>query len=233
MTERTTIRPESGHGLERVIFFSDAVIAIALTLLALELRAPAADPARGVTMLADFQEKLWHEYLSFVISFVVIAVFWFHHHRFFQQIAKLSNLLIYVNIGSLFAIVLVPFATKVLPELGDTPYGPVFYASVMVLWGVMYVLMAIIAKRQKLWRDDAPPTAPSNMIFGACVSLGSFALSIPIAFVNPSFAMYFWITAWPIARIGGLLRNRRRDRAGTAQPADDVEQAEPQPQPAR
>jgi uncharacterized membrane protein len=216
VTERTTAPFESGHGLERTVYFSDAVIAIAMTLLALELHVPYAHD--GVSLLEDFRERLGHEYMSFAISFVVIAAFWSHHHRLFQQVVKMSTRMVWLNIASLFAIVLVPFATKVLPELSDVPAGPVFYASVMLLWATVYVLLVVTATRQKLWHPDAPPSAPANMIFGAATSLGAFALSIPIAFVDPSLAMYCWILAAPIAAISGRIRRARQ--ATALQPAE-------------
>src|SRR5262249_30425128 len=76
VTERRTA-PEAGHGLERTIFFSDAVIAIAMTLLALELQVPAAHD--GVSLAEDFADKMGHQYTAFLISFAVIAMLWFNH----------------------------------------------------------------------------------------------------------------------------------------------------------
>jgi len=204
VTDRTTVRPESGHGLERVIFFSDAVIAIALTLLALELQVP-----HGPDLLHDFQEKMGSDYMSFLISFAVIGVLWFNHHRMFQHVAKLTYGMIWLNLGGLLAIVLMPFATKVLTELGDTPAGPIFYSCVMVLWAVMWILMAVTASRQGLWREGTPKTAPGNMIFGAVALLLAFGLSIPISFVDPNWAEFFWFTAWPISVIGTRIRTKR------------------------
>jgi uncharacterized membrane protein len=210
VTERPKIAPESGHGLERVIFFSDAVIAIALTLLALELEVPKP------STLAHSIEENMDAYLAFLISFAVIATLWFNHHRMFQLVARLTHGMIWLNILGLFAIVLMPFATKVLTGLGDIPAGPIFYAGVMVLWGVVWILMALTATRQGLWRDDAPETAPGNMIFGASALLFGFGLSIPISFLNPSWAMFFWISAWPISTIGMRIRRSRQARAEAA-----------------
>ncbi|NUR72000.1 MAG: DUF1211 domain-containing protein [Hamadaea sp.] len=207
MTERPKIAPESGHGLERVIFFSDAVIAIALTLLAIELPVPSGE---------DWVHQLGEEssdYVAFLISFAVIATLWFNHHRMFQQIARLTYGMIWLNIVGLFAIVLMPFATKVLTGLGDYPAGPIFYACVMVLWAVVWILMARTATSQRLWNDDAPTTAPGNMVFGASALLIAFGLSIPIAFLNPDWATYFWISAWPISTVGMRIRRSRLERA--------------------
>ncbi|NUO60749.1 MAG: DUF1211 domain-containing protein [Hamadaea sp.] len=208
MTERPKIAPESGHGLERVIFFSDAVIAIALTLLAIELPVPS-----GEDWVHQLKEYLGSDYVAFLISFAVIATLWFNHHRMFQQIARLTYGMIWLNILGLFAIVLMPFATKVLTGLGDHPAGPVFYACVMVLWAVVWILMAQTATRQQLWSEDAPTTAPSNMVFGASALLVAFGLSIPIAFADPDWATFFWISAWPISTVGMRIRRGRQERA--------------------
>ncbi|MEV6966675.1 TMEM175 family protein [Hamadaea sp. NPDC051192] len=208
MTERPKIAPESGHGLERVIFFSDAVIAIALTLLAIELPVPSGDE-----WVHQLQEYLGSDYVAFLISFAVIATLWFNHHRMFQQIARLTYGMIWLNILGLFTIVLMPFATKILTGLGDLPAGPIFYSGVMVLWAVVWILMVLTATRQKLWSEDAPATAPGNMIFGASALLVAFGLSIPIAFVNSDWATFFWISAWPISSVGMRIRRSRLERA--------------------
>jgi TMEM175 potassium channel family protein len=220
VTERRNITPESGHGLERTIFFSDAVIAIALTLLALELHVPAAHD--GKSLAEDFGDKMGHEYAAFLISFAVISMFWFNHHRFFQNIARLTHLMIVLNLGSLFAVVLMPFATKMTTEMGDGPQGTAFYAGVMCLWGMLYLLMVWEAQRNHLWSEHIPPTALGNMVTGTLAGFAPFLLSIPVAFVDAGIAKYMWILVAPISVITARVRQRiqRRHDAERAEQAD-------------
>jgi uncharacterized membrane protein len=103
---------------ERVIFFSDAVIAIALTLLALELKIEIPD-SEHLTFAGLFSP--WHQYIAFLLSFINIASVWHTHHKFFTHIEKMDEKLIYLNLCWLFFIVILPFATSVLSShFGDT-----------------------------------------------------------------------------------------------------------------
>jgi len=192
--------PTRALDLERTVYFSDAVIAIALTLLALELPVP----------------HNWHElpshggsYISFLISFAVISTFWFRHHQLFQKLERVDARVTLLNLLSLFAIVVVPFATKALPESDPkSSFGPVIYASTMVLWAIAYVLMVLAANRAHLWHHHVAPATPRNMIFGACAALGIFAVSIPIAFASPGIAQLTWLLIPFVATIAGRLRRR-------------------------
>ncbi len=71
-------------GLDRLIFFSDAVFAISITLLVLEIRLPAMEGNVTSTMLVSGLLALWPKYLAYVISFLVIGIFWIAHHRGFN-----------------------------------------------------------------------------------------------------------------------------------------------------
>jgi uncharacterized membrane protein len=211
--------PEAGHGLERTIFFSDAVIAIAMTLLALELQVPAAHD--GVSLAEDFADKMGHQYAAFLISFAVIAMLWFNHHRFFQNVARLTHRMMLLNLGSLFAVVLMPFATKMTTDLeGETAqsWGTAFYAGVMCLWATLYALMVWEAQRARLWSDAMPKTAIARMIAGWAPGFAPFLLSIPVAFADPGLAKFMWILVAPFSVAAGRIRRRLqlRDEARSA-----------------
>ncbi len=104
---------------ERVLFFSDAIVAIAITLLALELRIelPAGEHLTFANLLAP-----WHKYLAFILSFINIAAFWRTHHDFFLYIKKINERMLFWNICWLFFIVILPFSTSLVSDhFGDTP----------------------------------------------------------------------------------------------------------------
>jgi uncharacterized membrane protein len=228
VTEHPSASLESGHGLERVIFFSDAVIAIALTLLALELGVPAAHDGR--TLAEDFWDKMGHQYPAFLISFAVIAMFWFNHHRLFRYVARLSPAMIVLNTAGLLAIVLMPFATKLTWELeGDSAnaWGTAFYAFLMSVWAVIYLLMVAEAQRSKLWAPTMRPTAARTMAIMNVAAFSPFLLSIPVAFVDDGLAKYMWILAAPASAITGQVRERRQRRsAEAAEAAQDIPESE-------
>jgi uncharacterized membrane protein len=102
---------------ERVLFFCDAIVAIAITLLALNLKLEVPDSQH-----LTFQDLLspWKNYLAFFLSFINIASFWRTHHRMYTYIGKMNERSMWYNIWWLFFIVTLPFATSVLStHFGD------------------------------------------------------------------------------------------------------------------
>lgn len=206
---------ETGLNLERTVFFSDAVIAIAMTLLAIELPLPNGDTPNAVWH--SFVANLSGEYLAFFISFAVISLFWYRHHRSFERVARINTAMIAWNLVGLAAIVLIPFATRMLsPEAvglhgeqeNGFALGPIFYSSIMLLWGASYVLVVITAERDGLWREGTPTGMAGNMIFGACAALAMFAVSIPIALLDPGLAQLSWILIPVVSTVAPRVRRR-------------------------
>src|ERR1700759_1579424 len=92
-------------GFERFIFFSDAIVAIAITLLALELKIEA--PLDHHITFSDLLEP-WKKYLAFILSFINIAGFWRTHHLSFSYIKKIDEKMLVMNLAWLFFIVILP-----------------------------------------------------------------------------------------------------------------------------
>jgi uncharacterized membrane protein len=108
-----------GLELERLIFFSDAIVAIAITLLALALKLDV--PAGRRLMFADLVRP-WKTYLAFILSFINIAGFWQTHHTIFCYSRKIDRKMLALNLCWLFFIVILPFTTSVLSvHFADTP----------------------------------------------------------------------------------------------------------------
>lgn len=105
--------------LERLILFSDAVFAIAITLLVIEIRVPQINySAHIVEELREALSEKWSEFFGFVLSFAVIGQFWTNHHRLFGQINNYNNTLLWLNLLMLFFIVLVPFTSGLNSHYG-------------------------------------------------------------------------------------------------------------------
>ena len=108
------------RAVDRLIFFSDAVVAIAITLLAIDLPVP-----RGATV-SQFWSSVRHNgghYLAFAISFLAIAAAWNHHHDLFRYARSMDSRLRTLNMAWLLTIVLNPFATRLLTSQGHQPLG--------------------------------------------------------------------------------------------------------------
>lgn len=96
-------------GLERIFLFSDAVMAIAITLLVLDLRVPEGPAGLGRALIA-----LWPSYLSYLLSFFIIGNYWLSHHRLFRAIGRYDDRLVWLGLVFLFFIALLPFSTKLI-----------------------------------------------------------------------------------------------------------------------
>jgi uncharacterized membrane protein len=196
------------HSLERMIFFSDAVIAIMLTLLALELPVPHV-PDAGHLWGSFVDHK--SEYIAFLISFSVIAATWTAHHTLFTYVARSDQALITLNLLTLFGYVLVPWASKTLGEVENSA-GVVVYAAAMVILGGTTLLVVRHVVRRRLLDPDAPVAVIKGIRAWSGATTLMFAVSIPLA-----LAIGRWvIIGWPLVYLGLRLvaeYQTRRDRA--------------------
>lgn len=130
--------------LERIIFFSDAVFAIAITILALELKVPAIDRSTATdAMLLNSLDELLPKFIGFLVSFFIIGLYWTIHHRMFGYVVRYDRKLIRLNLIFLLAIVLMPFSTafysEYIIELLRVPM--LLYAVNIVFLGVMNIIL--------------------------------------------------------------------------------------------
>lgn len=194
------IEPHPGDiGLERLIFFSDAVFAIAITLLALEIRLPAgANPHDNAGLLAALL-ALWPKYLSYTISFLVIGLYWMGHHRMFRHIVRYDRRLLFLNLLLLLIIGFVPFPTALL---GEYTYAAatICYALTMLVVGLLSAalwwyatgaggrLLAQPLSAAQLWRSRGR----------TLVAPAVFLLSIGLAGVGSDLARLTWLLIAPL-----------------------------------
>ncbi len=124
---------------ERLMFFSDAVFAIAITLLVIEIRVP-----HGVTTDLQLRQGLFDllpKYIGFVISFFVIGRFWIGHHRVFGYLKSWSPGLLRRNLSFLLAIAFMPFPTAVLGEYPTAPTSLYLYAGWLIAAGLLNLIL--------------------------------------------------------------------------------------------
>lgn len=119
---------------ERVQAFSDGVFAVLITILVLELKPPSA-PSIGALL------PLWPTGLSYVVSYVFIAIVWVNHHHLFGYAQTATPRLVWSNFAHLFSVSLIPFTTEWIADsrLADAPV--VLYASVFVLVNITYIAL--------------------------------------------------------------------------------------------
>jgi uncharacterized membrane protein len=193
---------------ERLTFFSDAVVAIAITLLALDLPVPRG--ATNAELLRSAGDHL-DDYLAFLISFAVIGSHWFAHHRTFYYVTALSGRLRQWNLLWLLTIITTPFATRVLTTEGAFESQFIFYAAVQVFAGLFALLMIREIGRRGLLRALAPRDLIRTYYRRAGVLMGAFAVSIPVALFT-KWAYVCWAAIPLLLRFQSTLAARRRSR---------------------
>lgn len=126
---------------ERLLFFSDAVFAIAITLLVIEIKVPHVEPVSEAGLSAALQHLL-PNYVGFLISFFVIGRFWIGHHRIFGFLKTFDNRLIQLNLLFLACIAFLPFPTAVIGEYGGARTAIYFYIGCLAAAGLTNMALA-------------------------------------------------------------------------------------------
>ena len=129
--------------LARVEGYSDAVFAIASTLLVLEIRVPSLGPHATSGSLWHELAALWPSYLAFVISFGLILIVWVNHHNALHLLEKTSNAFLYANGFMLLTVTFIPFPTALLAQYVETELASVvvaFYAGASLLINLAIIL---------------------------------------------------------------------------------------------
>lgn len=177
-------------GLDRIIFFSDAVFAIAITLLSLDLRLPLnANPANISHNLVHLLPK----YQSYVTSFMVIGLYWISHHHYFRFIRRYDYTFVSINIGLLMCIAFLPFATSVLNNYGNQRSAVAFYALCMATTGLMKTLLWHYASRDfRLVHRRLSLQRIRRLTWRAVIPPLVFTCSIGIATISPNLAKLSW-----------------------------------------
>lgn len=188
-------------GLDRLIFFSDAVFAIAITLLALDIQLPPTDgddvsSAEMWQMLAT----LLPDYAAYVTSFLVIAFFWIGHHVKFRSIVRYDGVILWLNILLLMVIAFVPFPTRVMSDF-DNSAATVFYAITVAVAGFLTAAINFYAVHRGLIDMDSPEAARMKRSWRLLIIPAVFLLSVPIAYFDTDLARYFWLLLIPLSRV--------------------------------
>jgi uncharacterized membrane protein len=185
---------ENGRELDRIVYFSDAVFAIAITLLVLDIHVPEIPERLVDEQLPGRLLALWPKYLSYVLSFVVILMYWMAHHITFRAIKRYDRTLIWLNSLFLMCIAFLPFPTSLLGEYGDNQLAVAIYAASVAVARLLLTAVWWYASSGHRLIDESFPesTIRIYLVRGLAVAL-AFVISIGISFFSVSAATYFWI----------------------------------------
>ncbi|MGV1037740.1 MAG: TMEM175 family protein [Candidatus Nanopelagicales bacterium] len=209
------VEDEPSLNFERLVFFSDAVFAIVITLLVLPLAVDVELPedAHG---LAYQVMALWPKGLTFVISFLVIGQFWMAHHRMFGHLNRYDQGLLWANLVCLMTVCFMSFPSAVLgsvPLHGDN-FAVVFFAASMGLTSTAMSLTWLYAVKRNLTESSLSQQEIREFTTRSIATTIVFLISVGLAFFGLWAAAVGWLILLPIARVG-LGRVRLRPRSGT------------------
>jgi len=176
--------------LDRLIFFSDAVFAIVMTLLVLDIRVPDV-AAREVPGLVF---ELWPKIFSYVLSFLVIGLYWIGHHQTFRYVRSYDRTLLWLNLLFLLSISFIPFPTDLLGEYGELRFSIIFYAASLALARLLLALVWWYVFSGPIRTSDELDRGLANFHLLRSLAIPAiFLLSIGIAFLSPRAAIASWV----------------------------------------
>jgi uncharacterized membrane protein len=186
---------EGGRMLDRIVNFSDAVFAIIITLLVLDIRVPQIPPALVSQELPGQILDLSPKFLSYAISFLVIAIYWQAHHRVFRPIRSYDRTLLWLNFLFLMAISFLPFPTSLLGEYSGEQLTVAIYAANAATASLLLVSISWYATsgHRLVAPDSVDDEAERLQRMQALAVPAVFLLSIGISFFSPMAAMYSWL----------------------------------------
>jgi len=172
--------------IDRLSFFSDGVFAIAITLLIIEIKVPVIEHASNEALL-DSLSEMSLKFIGFLISFAIVGHYWSVHHRIFGYVKKYNSPLLWVNLGFLCSVVLLPFSSGLLGEYSSdlhlyVPY--IVYVINICLTGLMNCW---------LWLYISNPRRQflTHTISDARIRLGLYrSLIIPLVFIISLIVFY-------------------------------------------
>jgi uncharacterized membrane protein len=187
---------ETDPAIERMVLFTDAVLAITITLMALEIRLPEAAGELDDAGLARALGQIWPHYLGYALSFVVVGTYWMNHLRKFRWVRRVTGTLLWLNLAFLLVIGLVPFATSVIAENGGA-VATILYAAVMAVSSLLLAGLWAYTVRAGLIDETTPPRQAQASFRQALLFAAVFGVSILIAPLDADAAKYFWLLLIP------------------------------------
>ncbi len=171
-------------GKGRLEAFSDGVIAIIITIMVLELKAPRGDQFESLGPVIPL-------FLSYVLSFVYVGIYWNNHHHMLHATQRISGAVLWANLHLLFWLSLIPFTTAWMDENHFAAAPVALYGAVLLMAGVAYYVLARCLAAVN-GRNSALATAFGRDWKGL-ISIGIYAVGIALSFVKPWIALTLYV----------------------------------------
>jgi len=194
-TGRTRWQDDDTPSVDRLLALSDGVVAIALTLLVLQLRVPSLPEAsaNSASALASALARGGDQLTAYAISFYVVAQFWLVHHRVFQHLAGQQEGLAWWNFAFLFTITIMPFTSDMLGEYSSNPLAVDIFALNLLLAALATQATAELGRRRGLMTPGSHREARRAGFMRSAGTVLVLAASMGLAWWNADNAKFVWL----------------------------------------
>jgi TMEM175 potassium channel family protein len=172
----------------RLESFSDGVIAVAATLLVLNLVVPAVGSPGG---LAHALGREWPAYFAYAVSFITIGIIWINHHAMIGRLRQADHSILILNLVLLLTIGLLPFATNLLSSYLKASEGQhvaaAVYAGAFLLMAVAFAVLNwhILMRKAHLLHTELPYDERRRILMRSVAGLGPYIVATGVAFISP------------------------------------------------
>jgi uncharacterized membrane protein len=172
----------------RLETFSDGVLAIAATLLILDVHATGSPVGHGLT-------SIWPSYAAYALSFTVIGIIWVNHHTVIGQLGQVDRRFLFINLFFLMVVAFIPFPTQLVAEHirdggADARDAVLAYGITLSLMAVAYNVMWFYAIREgRLLKSDADPKLVAAITSSFRPGVPIYAASTLVAFASPAVSL--------------------------------------------
>jgi uncharacterized membrane protein len=189
---RRTGRP---LGTNRIEAFSDGVFAVAITLLVLNLQVPQL--TQHAVVLGELSRKLvelWPKLLIYMLSFVIVGIYWVGHHNTFHYIKRSDRALLWINLLLMMCIVFIPFPTALIGQYPEQQISVVIYAGTLVITGlVLQLLWWYVTSSYRLVDREIDPQLVQRATRRNVTAPLIYLLAIGISFLSVETSLILFI----------------------------------------
>jgi uncharacterized membrane protein len=195
---------EGAFSKSRLEAFSDGVIAVIITIMVLELKAPESAEVGDLL-------KLWPSFAIYLVSFVFVAVYWINHHSILTLATRITPGIIWANNILLFCLSLIPFATAYVANTNLGPLPTEVYGALQLACSAGFALTFNTIVDQR--RDDSEfmRTLVARRRRKNWLSVGAYALAVVAATVSPLSALAIFVAVLVAYVVPGLFADRQRE----------------------
>jgi uncharacterized membrane protein len=194
--------------LGRIVAFTDGVMAVAITLLVLNIDVPDVSGEDLGHALGDLAPS----FAAYILSFALIGRYWVIHHNLFETLRAFDGTLMGLNLLFLLLIALVPFSTDLFDSYHHEPLAAAVFAATLGFGALVHWAMTVHTARRRFVHPRYRADAEQSGSFVALGIASVFFLSVPVAFLSLTVAEILWISVilvrYPLRRLGGRLTSR-------------------------